>query len=88
MRCFFISLFLLTFSFVFSQQSIGAKSYVMNDKSDYSFLDNVLKNKRIVLLGEQTHGDGATFDEKVKIVKHLNNTLGFNTIVFESGLKR
>ena len=58
----------------------------MNDKRDYSFLNEDLINKRIVLLGEQTHGDGATFDEKVKMVKHLNNTLGFNTIVFESGL--
>ena len=57
----------------------------MNDKNDYSFLNEVLKNKRIVLLGEQTHGDGATFDEKVKIVKHLNYKLGLNTIVFQSG---
>jgi len=58
----------------------------MNDKNDYSFLNEVLKNKRIVLLGEQTHGDGATFDEKVNIIKYLNQRLGYNSIVFESGL--
>jgi hypothetical protein len=79
--CFFIISPYITFS-----QSIGAKSYVINNLNDYSFLGEVLKGKRVVLLGEQTHGDGATFDEKVTIVKHLSNKLGFNTIVFESGL--
>lgn len=86
MKVFFLSLFFLISSFVFSQQTIAGKSYVMNEKKDYSFLDEVLKNKRIVLLGEQTHGDGATFDEKVNIIKHLNQRQGFSTVVFESGL--
>lgn len=86
MRFFVLCFFMINPYFIFSQQAISAKSYAINNINDYSFLGEVLKNKRIVLLGEQTHGDGATFDEKVDIVQHLSNKLGFNTIVFESGL--
>jgi erythromycin esterase-like protein len=86
MKFFAICFFLISPYFIFSQQAIGAKSYVINNINNYSFLGEVLKGKRVVLLGEQTHGDGATFDEKVNIIKHLNYKLGFNTIVFESGL--
>lgn len=45
-----------------------------------------LENSKIVLLGEQTHYDGATFDAKVDIIKKLHQEFGFNIIVFESGL--
>lgn len=69
---------------IYSQNLIASKSFPI--KNDYSFLDNVLKNKRIVLLGEQSHGDGATFDEKVTMIKYLHEKLGYNTLVFESGL--
>jgi erythromycin esterase-like protein len=86
MKFFAICFFLISPYFIFSQQAIGAKSYVINNINNYSFLGEVLKDKRVVLLGEQTHGDGATFDEKVNIIKHLSNKLGFNTIVFESGM--
>jgi len=45
-----------------------------------------LKHSKIVLLGEQTHSDGAVFDKKVEIIKHLHQKFGFNIIVFESGM--
>ncbi len=45
-----------------------------------------LQNKQIVLLGEQTHGDGATFDAKVEIIKKLHRDFGFTIVLFESGL--
>ncbi len=45
-----------------------------------------VENKRLVLLGEQTHGDGATFEKKLEIIKRLHEDLGFNIIAFESGL--
>ncbi len=53
---------------------------------DAIVLDKKLLEAEIVLLGEQTHGDGAVFDEKVKIIKELHKNYNFNFIVFESGL--
>ncbi|NML37248.1 erythromycin esterase family protein [Chitinophaga sp. G-6-1-13] len=54
--------------------------------SDLSFLKHVLKDVQVVSLGEQSHGDGATFDAKVRLIKYLHEELGYNVIAFESGL--
>ena len=80
--------FLLLFWSVlcFAQAQIKVESYSIADNLDYSFLEIVLKDRNIVLLGEQTHGDGATFDEKVILIKYLHEKLGYNTLAFESGL--
>lgn len=53
--------------------------------NDLSFLKNVLQNAAIVGLGEQSHGDGATFDAKVRIIKYLHENLGYDVLAFESG---
>ena len=51
---------------------------------DFSRLKQLLSDKRIVLLGEQTHGDGATFKAKVDLIMYLHQELGFDMVVFES----
>lgn len=79
-------LFLFCSSFSFSQKPIAGKPYVMNDNKDFYFLDKILKNKKIILLGEQTYGDGATMDEKLNLALHLNRRKGKNTLVFETGM--
>jgi erythromycin esterase-like protein len=56
------------------------------DFSDLQFLKETLKDKRIVLLGEQSHGEGATFQAKVRLIKFLHEQLGFDVLSFESGL--
>lgn len=50
------------------------------------FDESILKGKEIVLLGEQTHGDGAAFDKKLSMVKELHEKGGFNLLTFESGM--
>jgi len=57
---------------VFSQEAIFSKTFL----SDYE----------IVLLGEQTHGDGAVFEKKLAMIKELHEKGGFNLLTFESGL--
>lgn len=42
-------------------------------------------NQKYILLGEPTHGDGAVFDEKVKIIKKLHQENQFKTVLFEAG---
>jgi len=57
------------------------------DFSDLTFLAEELDGVEIVLLGEQGHGDGATFLAKTRLIKYLHEELGFTVLSFESGLK-
>lgn len=88
----FVTLLVLVLSFSFAQKSDNTNSsiFVLSSSDNYSNmnlnkLDYRLKNKKIVLLGEQSHGDGTTFEIKTEIVKYLHSKLGFEIIAFESG---
>jgi erythromycin esterase len=56
------------------------------DFSDLSLLKELLRNVSLVLLGEESHGDGATFLAKTRLIKFLHKEMGFDILVFESGL--
>ena len=56
------------------------------DFADLRPLENVIKNTKVVMLGEQSHGDGTTFLAKVRLIKFLHQELGFDVLAFESGL--
>jgi erythromycin esterase len=73
------------------------KDYVINntnqvltidpDAIDYSDLEsfgNAIGNAKIVMLGEQGHGDAATFLAKSRLIKYLHEKKGFNVLAFES----
>ncbi len=57
-----------------------------DDLSDLSFLKEVLGDKRIVAIGEQTHFDGATFEHRSRIIEYLIKELGFEVVLFEAGI--
>lgn len=51
---------------------------------DLQFLKTVIGDRRLVMLGEQTHGDGTTFSAKVRLIKFLHEEMGFDIIAWES----
>jgi erythromycin esterase len=54
--------------------------------TDLQFLKEVIGDSRIVLLGEQSHGEGAVFLAKTRLIKFLHREMGFDVLAFESGL--
>lgn len=52
--------------------------------SDLAPLKNVLKNAKIVMLGE-THGEGNVTSAKIRLIKYLHEQMGFDMLIFESG---
>ena len=56
------------------------------DDADLEPLKKILDGKRIVLLGEQSHSDGACFEAKARMIRFLHAELGFSVVAFESGL--
>lgn len=55
------------------------------DYKDLKALKQAIGNSRIVMLGEQTHGEGSTFLAKTRIIQYLHEQLGFEVLAFESG---
>ena len=52
---------------------------------DLAPLREILKDARIVQLGENTHGDGACFEAKARLVRFLHEEMGFEVLAWESG---
>jgi erythromycin esterase len=70
--------------------SVPVKSINPGDEdfSDLAKLKEALvrDSVQIVMLGEQTHGDGTTFLAKTRLIKFLHQQMGFDVLAFESGL--
>ncbi|MEY8348189.1 erythromycin esterase family protein [Bacillus cereus] len=56
-----------------------------SSNEDLSFLKKTLQDKRIVLLGESTHGSTEMNQSKVRMIKYLHEEMGYDVIAFESG---
>ena len=87
----------LIFSFCFGCKQSDIEKYVKTQtvpiesvSADFTSFDdllplkNAIGNSRIVMLGEQDHGDAPTFLAKTRIIKYLHEELGFNVLAFES----
>jgi erythromycin esterase-like protein len=62
-------------------------STIEPDSTDYRDLErigNAIGESRIVMLGEQDHGDAPAFLAKTRLIKYLHEKKGFNVVAFES----
>lgn len=57
-----------------------------DDFADLEQLRSAIGNSRVVILGEQSHGDGATFLAKGRLIKFLHQRMGFDVLAWEAGL--
>lgn len=54
------------------------------DFTDLQKIKALIGESNIVMLGEQTHGDGATIEAKCRLIKFLHKEMGFDVLAFES----
>ncbi|MBG9545563.1 hypothetical protein ABE29_23255 [Cytobacillus firmus] len=68
------------------KDQIAGQSCEIKDPADFSCIDPYVSGKKIVLLGESSHGIGDFYRTKVNMIKYLHKVHGFNAVVLESGL--
>src|SRR5690348_12910399 len=57
------------------------------DFSDLMPLKSIIGDSvKLVMLGEQSHGDGTTFLAKTRMIKFLHEKMGFDILAFESNM--
>jgi len=65
------------------KQSHRIESPEVEDLTDYSFLKQIITNRRIIQLGESSHGSREYSQSKTRMIKYLHQELGFNILSME-----
>ena len=68
------------------KEQIKSTASVLDSNHDFSFIDKYIEDKRMILLGENSHGIADYFKTKTELIRYLHQYHGFNVVVLESGL--
>lgn len=70
-----------------AEHAVAVRSIAPADEdfSDLEPLVSRIGNARVVALGEGTHGDGAAFLAKARLVRFLHQKMGFDVLAWEAG---
>lgn len=73
------------------EEWINGHAKILNEPTsqtteDLSFLKEAVHDKRIVVLGESTHGAKEMNQSKIRMIKYLHEEMGYDVIAFETGL--
>ena len=66
------------------EQNIVANVISLKDSADLSFLDEISKEKSIILLGESGHYELKTSEAKINMINYLKKKNGFNAVALET----
>jgi erythromycin esterase len=71
-----------------AQHAVPIRSIDATDEdfSDLEPLIDAIGSARLVQLGEPSHGAGSSFAAKVRLIKFLHQRMGFDVVVWESGM--
>ncbi|MGE8293254.1 MAG: erythromycin esterase family protein [Sphingobacterium sp.] len=64
---------------------INSISMIDSNFSDLRVFDRILKDNRILMLGEMTHDDGETFRAKSRLIRYLHEKLDYHIVLYEAG---
>lgn len=64
--------------------NLGEITNSNEDFREFKKLKPFLKNTEIIMLGEQSHGEGTVYETKIKLIKYLHQEMGYNILAFES----